>query len=203
MPSRVISARPRVIRPALPLSPKPSAVGRAGGDGDDVLERAAQLDAEDVLVDVQPEPTAAEARDDRARRASRSAAATTADAGRLRAISAARFGPDRAAIRPIGHAGGLGDDLAHPQERAALEALDDRQQVRRRRRGTARTPPTVVAQVGRRHGEDDEVGRRRGARPDRRSRRRAPAGRRPAVAPRCARSSRIRAAVSGEWQQRA
>ena len=40
------------------------AVGGAGGDRDDVLERPAQLDAEDVLVDVQPEAPPGEPRDD-------------------------------------------------------------------------------------------------------------------------------------------
>ncbi len=39
---------------------EPEAVGGARGDGHDVLERAAQLDAEDVAVDVQPEPTPAQ-----------------------------------------------------------------------------------------------------------------------------------------------
>jgi hypothetical protein len=34
-------------------------LGRAGGDGDDVLERAAQLDADHVAVAVQPERTVA------------------------------------------------------------------------------------------------------------------------------------------------
>ena len=98
-PSRVISARPRVISPALPLSPKPEAVGRARGDRDDVLQRAAQLDADDVRrsrrAGTRGVPTARLIR----RASSWSSAPTTADAGSPRAISAARFGPDRAAIR--------------------------------------------------------------------------------------------------------
>ena len=60
MPSRVISARPRVIRPALPLSPKPSCSAAPGGNGDDVLERAAKLDADHVAVAVEPESLAAD-----------------------------------------------------------------------------------------------------------------------------------------------
>ena len=41
--------------PSLAVVPEAQAVGSAGGNRDDVLERTAQLDAEDVGVDVQPE----------------------------------------------------------------------------------------------------------------------------------------------------
>src|SRR5207244_471685 len=39
----------------LPVVPEAEAVGRARGNRDDVLESAAQLDAEDIPVRVQPE----------------------------------------------------------------------------------------------------------------------------------------------------
>ena len=51
-------------QPGLAVVAEAEPVGGTGRDGDDVLERAAQLDAEDVLVDVEPEPTPAEAGDD-------------------------------------------------------------------------------------------------------------------------------------------
>ncbi len=99
------------MQPGLAVVAEAEPVGRAGGDRDDVLERAAQLDAEHVAVDVEPEPPPTRAARCTRSASARSAAATTADAGRLRAISAARFGPDRAAIRDGLDAAGLGDDL--------------------------------------------------------------------------------------------
>ena len=61
-PRRVISASPRVITIALVLSPTPEALGHAGGDRDDVLERAAQLAAGHVGVRVDAEDRAGEDR---------------------------------------------------------------------------------------------------------------------------------------------
>ena len=49
-PSRVSSASARVIKVALELSPKPEAVGHAGGNGHHVLEGAAQLTTHHIGV---------------------------------------------------------------------------------------------------------------------------------------------------------
>ena len=93
-------------------------LGGAGGDREDVLERAAQLDADEVAVDVEPEPAAAEPSLDplgerlvvgRHDRRGRQAAGDLE--GEVR--SGQRGDPGR--VEPAG----LGDDLAHPQERAA------------------------------------------------------------------------------------
>ena len=170
-------------------------VGRAGGDRHDVLERPAQLDAEDVLVDVEPEPAPAEPLDDALARGE-VPAATTADAGRLRATSAARFGPGQRGDSADRHAAGLGDDLAHAQQRAALEALDDRQQVRRRIQERAAPPPrpsragapTATAkthEVGRQSASADgsAVAATAGRQVDARQSRLVPPGRRGSVPP--------------------
>ena len=74
-------------QPGLAVVAEPERVGRPGRDRDDVLERPAQLDAEDVLVDVQPERAAAEPRRDALGELEVRSAATTAEAGRPRAIS--------------------------------------------------------------------------------------------------------------------
>ena len=54
-PSRVNSARPRDITAAWVLSPDAQSLTDAGGDGDDVLERAADLAPDDVVVQVDAE----------------------------------------------------------------------------------------------------------------------------------------------------
>ena len=141
----------------------------------------------------------------RARRAttrsasSRSAAATTADAGRLRATSAARFGPDRAAIRPGSIPAPSAMTSLIREQRAALEALDDREHVRGSRRGTDQSPPPSSA--GGRTGP--RTARDRSHRPASRHRPsrstvfgRSTPGRRRAFWP----VALIAAAVSAEWQ---
>ena len=149
IPSRVISARPRVISPALPLSPKPSPSAAPAAIATMFLSAPAQLDAEDVLVDVQPEPPPSQARHDPlGERVVRGG-----DDRRGRQAAGDLGGQVRAGQRgdPADrHAGRLGDDLAHPQQRAALEALDHRQQVgaraqvrRRRCRPSSRRWPTA------------------------------------------------------------
>jgi hypothetical protein len=55
MASRAISARPRVISAARVLWPKPSPSLAPAGDGDDVLQRAAHLDAHHVVGHVHAE----------------------------------------------------------------------------------------------------------------------------------------------------
>ena len=60
MPSRVISASPRVMSAARELKPSPSAFDDARRDGHDVLQRAAQLDADDVVVRVDAKVRVAE-----------------------------------------------------------------------------------------------------------------------------------------------
>ena len=103
-------------------------------------------------------------------------------------------------MRSGGNGRGLGDDLAHPEQRAAFEALHHRHDVGRGCQ-VGRDPDHGRAQVRRWGREDDQVGgvgerTRVGRRGDRRS-----AGPRPGVGPRSGRSPRIRAAVSGEWHR--
>ena len=156
IPSLVISARPRVIRPALPLSPKPSPSAAPAAIATMFFRAPHSSTPSRSLVDVQPELAAP---DPLAIRSASfgSSAATTADAGRPRAISTARFGPDSAATRRGEIPPGVDDHLAHPEQRARLEALDDRQDVRGGARSMAPSAPRSTG-VGRRHGEDDEVG---------------------------------------------
>jgi hypothetical protein len=182
-------------QPGLAVVAEAETVGGTRRDGDHVLERPAQFDAQDVLVDVQPEATSGDPCRDTLGELD-VGGATTADAGRLRATSAARFGPDSAATgrsaRPR-----LGDDLAHAQQRPALQALDHRQQVRvGRQEGSDRLDG--LPQVCRRCREDDQVGgvaqcARIGRRDHRR--RQVDPGSRASFRPVAA----IRAAVSGEW----
>ena len=131
-------------------------VGRTCRDRDHVLERPAQLDAEDVLVDVEPEATSCDpCRDPLGEREVRGR-----DDGRGREVARDLGGEVRARQRrdPADrHARRLGDDLAHPQQRPALEALDHRQQVRLGRQ-EGRDGLDGRPQVGRRRREDDEVG---------------------------------------------
>ena len=54
-PSRAISARPRVISAALALSPAPSPSQAPAGERDHVLGRGAQLDADQIVVEVDAE----------------------------------------------------------------------------------------------------------------------------------------------------
>ena len=131
---------------------------------------------------------------------SRSSAATTADAGRLRAISAARFGPDSAATRagampPASAMTSLirssvprsrpltTDSTSAPAARCGAHRADDRPQVRRRR------------------GEDHEVGGRgevgRVGRRDERSRGRSTPGQPALVAAASRRSRRPTSPRSG------
>ena len=95
--SRDISASPRVIRPAQRVVAEPKPFDHARGDGDDVLQRAADLDADDVIGAVQPEVRRPElglhVLDDVA--ASREATETAV--GSSRASSAAKLGPDSTA----------------------------------------------------------------------------------------------------------
>ena len=61
-PSRVSSARPRVMTAARVLSPTPRPWAMPAGDRDHVLERAAQLAADDVVVGVDAEQPALQER---------------------------------------------------------------------------------------------------------------------------------------------
>ncbi len=57
---RVISAKPRVMRAAAELCPKPKSVGDSGGDRDDILQRAAKFDPNYIAVAVNAEGRIAE-----------------------------------------------------------------------------------------------------------------------------------------------
>ena len=155
MPRRVISARPRVMMAALPLSPKPELLGGAGGDGDDVLERAAQLDARPRRGCGRAGTSACRACRWRARLTSSSSAAMTELAGRPCAISSARLGPDmardadparRAAPRPAPAVMRSSESCSMPLATDSSTASRCRTAARRARRSTR------MAADG--HGED-------------------------------------------------
>ena len=145
-------------QPGLAVVPEAQPVGGAGSDRDDVLERPAQLHAQDVAIDVQPELTAAEpfghtlgeldivGRDDRRR-------------GQSLGDLARQVGAGQGGDPPRVYRTGLGDHLAHPEQRAVLEALDHRQDVRRPRDGR-RDLSHDGTEMRRRDGEQNEVRRR-------------------------------------------
>ena len=151
IPSRIISARPRVSRPGLAVVAEAEPVGGAGRDRDDVLERPGQLDAEDVLVDVQPEPPAGQPGDDPPRELevrARPRRPTPAGCARPRRPGSGRTArrSDRPAMpaasamtslirssvprsRPL-----TTDRMSATGARYGAQPLDGRPQVRRRRR---------------------------------------------------------------------
>ena len=184
-------------QPGLAVVAEAEPVGGAGRDRDDVLERPAQLDAEDVLVHVQPEPPPGDPRDDPLRERQ----VRGGDDGRRRQVARDLGREVRAGQRrdPADrHAGGLGDDLAHAQQRSALEALDDRQEVRRRaqerrdrRRRSPAGAPTAPRRATRSVASRSAAGSAVAITPGGRSTPGSRASFRPV--------SRIRAAVSGEW----
>ena len=196
-PTRIISARPRVMSPALPLSPnpRPSAAPAAIA--------TMFLSAPHSSTPRMSRPTYSR----NSRRPSRSAiraasagssAATTAEAGRPRAISPGEVGPGQRGDPGRRDARGLGDDLAHPQQRPGLEALHDRQHVRRRRheRGHARGHRPQVPRRRREHDQVHGVGEGRGiGRGDQLVRQVDPG--QPPLVPSA--SASISAATSAEW----
>ena len=115
----------RVVAEAEPLDD-------AGGNRDDVLQRPADLDADDVVAAVQTEVRAAELLLHELGRVGVGEAASTA-VGSCCATSTAKLGPDSTTT---GCAGPelLRDHLRHPQQRVGLQALrraDDRWRPRR------------------------------------------------------------------------
>ena len=151
-PSRIISARPRVIRPALPLSPNPRPSAAPAAMATMFFSAPHSSTPDDVGVDVEPErrrvPT-------RACDSPREIQVLGADDGRRR--QPARDLGSEVRARQRGDAArldacGLGDHFAHPKQRAALEALDEGQHVGAsvdERRGEGRD----LAQMRRRHRE--------------------------------------------------
>ena len=95
-PSRVISASPRVMSAARELKPEPDAFDDSGRDRHDVLERAAELDADDVVVRVDAKRRVAERAPAPARAARIVVDAATTAVGCRAATSAAKLGPESA-----------------------------------------------------------------------------------------------------------
>ena len=96
-PSRTISARPRVISAALPLSPMPEPVDGARAERDHVLRRRAELDPDEVGVHVDAEASARWISCWSRVASASSSLAITAAAGRPSEISSAWFGPESTA----------------------------------------------------------------------------------------------------------
>ena len=168
IPSRVISARPRVSSPALPLSPKPSSSAAPAAIATTFLSAPHSST---------PRMSSLTYRRNR-RRASRAtirwASARSRRRDDRRGGQVARHLGGEIRARQGGHpadrdAGRLGDDLAHPQQRVALEALDHGQQVGVGREERGAPPPRSSAggRTERRRGRDRS---RRAGRPGRRSR---------------------------------
>ena len=150
------------------------ALDDAGGNRHDVLQRAADLDAGDVVGGVEPQRRPAELAPGRARAASarrgRHRRPRSAGRPRPRRRTSGPTAPPPARSRP----GFVGDHLRHPVERAVLEPLgraDERHRPRRDRDGAM----DHRAQALRRHGDDDQRGAGDGLldRGGRRARRRA------------------------------
>ncbi len=175
--------RQRVVAEAEPFDD-------AGRDGDDVLQRAADLDADDVRRPVEPEERTAEFRLHEfhrvRRRATRRATAVGSWLRDFDGEARARQHDDRSIA-----AGLLGDDLGHPQQRLGLEPLgraDDGGVRRQMRRGRPHHRPAAVRR-DRRHDQFGAV-QRVGERTARRDRRRAARG--PADTPRWRRAGQCR-----------
>ena len=162
IPTRVISARPRVISPALPLSPKPSPSAAPAAIATMFL-RAPHSSTPRTSGFVYSRNSR---RDSRATIRSPSAAssdAITADAGRPFAISWARLGPDSAAIR-LGSMGLPAARLASAMTSVIRSSVPFSRPLT-----TDSTSADVGmcsadaldgrAEVRGRHGEDDQVGR--------------------------------------------
>ena len=138
-PSRAVSPSPRVISDARVLSPKPMPDGHAAGQRDDVLDRAADLAADDVGVGVRAEVPGA-------------GGALHGDGAVV--VGAGDHRGGRLLGRDLPGEVGAGDDgdlvlgrpppprryLAHPLERAQLDALDQADQRCFPRAGASRQP---------------------------------------------------------------
>ncbi len=130
---RVISAKPRVISAARAEAPRPGAVDHAAGDGDDVLQRAAELGADHVVGQVEAQAAGGEAGLQRAAEArGRRRRASARSAGRA-AISPAKPGPVRAASGRPGACGG--GDLGLQAQAAGVDALGAEDERRVGQRG--------------------------------------------------------------------
>jgi hypothetical protein len=146
----VISAKPRVISAARALSPEAGADGDAGGQRDDVLERAAQFRADDVVREVEPQPPGREPRLQVL--AVLGQASVRPWAARGDVLGEAR--PVRTATRAAGQA--RGDQFARTQSRLAVDPLAAADE-RRARRAIARVVGEEPAERLRGHGEEDAV----------------------------------------------
>ncbi len=104
--------------------------GDADGQRDHVLDRAAELAADDVGVGVRAEVAGVAGLLQLARRRRRRCRPRPWRRAAGPAISRARLGPDTTAIRSGPGAGHLGDDLAHPVAGAQLDALHQADQQR-------------------------------------------------------------------------
>ena len=130
------------------------AVDDAGGDGDHVLQRAAELDADHVLARIQAQRRPAELVLDvtaRRRRRATPRRPPSAARGRARRRSSVPTAPRRRDVRPL-----LVDHLRHPEQRAVLESLG----------GAEHTAPastcgaawrSTTPQAVRRHRDDDQL----------------------------------------------
>ena len=123
IPSRMISASPRVMIAATVFSPSPTPGRHAAGQRDDVLARAADLGADDVGVGVRPEVAGGASARCSVTARPESAHATTVAAGCSSAISLARLGPVTTATRDGSAPVTCTIDLAHPHQRVQLDAL--------------------------------------------------------------------------------
>ena len=158
-PRRVSSARPRVMTAARVLSPAPRPSAMPDGDGDDVLQHAAHLAADDVLVRVHPEQVGLED--------------VLHGPGDVVVVHGHHAGGGVAGedllgqVGPGEHADGVAgqhllDDLAHAQAGAELEALGEARSPAPTGAGTA-SPPR--ARPGSRATARPSPARRPGARP--------------------------------------
>ena len=143
--------RQRVVAQAEPFDD-------AGGDRDDVLQRAADLDADDVVAAVEPEIRAAKFA---LHELGRPRVGRGREDGRRQLLRhfAREARPRQHDDRPVGSEL-LRDDLRHAQQRVGFEPFrgaDDR----RARPDVRRRPPHHRAATVRRNGGDDEVRRRR------------------------------------------
>ena len=143
MPRRIISASPRVRSPALPLSPKPSPSAAPAAMATTFLSAPASSTPRMSWLTYSRKRR----RDRRADHAPGERRVGRGDDGRRGQPARDLGGQVRAGQggdAPGRDRGSLGDDLAHPKERAALEALDHGRRCRPMAAGAERRPAMVV-----------------------------------------------------------
>ena len=147
-PSRAISARPRVMSGGPGVVAEIQGIRDAGGDGDDVLERAGQLHADDVPARCRSAGPGSRAGPGPGGPRRASAEARTSAVGWPSATSRAKLGPERTPIRPAPDGRRISAMISLIRMRVrlldALGQADDVRAVREQRTPAGRRSPAEL-----------------------------------------------------------